>query len=164
MDTITLIPNNSLLTATPEEGRQLAIKMARLIIKATQPDEQKRQQLRDVYANDAMMLSLSDKLLPPNSLPLQPLTTTGDERPTCDRTYLDGLMSSRRYVKVQYFTELHELITLNALIAGLGTEGDDSVVSLSSGARIPLTRLVSAGGHFSPGYDGYAPYCETCDC
>ena len=56
MDTITLVPNNSLLTPTPEEGRQLAIKMARLIIKATQPDEQKRIQLRDVYANDAMML------------------------------------------------------------------------------------------------------------
>ncbi|QKZ14497.1 hexameric tyrosine-coordinated heme protein [Spirosoma sp. KUDC1026] len=56
MDTITLIPSNSLLTPTPEEGRQLAIKMARLIIKATQPDEQKRSQLRDVYANDAMML------------------------------------------------------------------------------------------------------------
>ncbi len=56
MDAITLIPNNSLLTDTPEAGRQLAIKMARLIIKATQPDEQKRNQLRDVYANDAMML------------------------------------------------------------------------------------------------------------
>ncbi|WP_420148770.1 hexameric tyrosine-coordinated heme protein [Spirosoma sp.] len=56
MDTIHLIPNNSLLTATPEEGRQLAIKLARLIIKATQPDESKRQQLREIYANDAMML------------------------------------------------------------------------------------------------------------
>lgn len=53
---ITLIPNNSLLTETPEEGRQLAVKMSRLIIKLTQPDEEKRQQLRDVYGNDAMML------------------------------------------------------------------------------------------------------------
>ncbi|MEO9128103.1 MAG: hexameric tyrosine-coordinated heme protein [Microcoleus sp.] len=53
---ITLIPNNSLLTETPEEGRQLAVKMARLIIKMTQPDEAKRLQLRDVYGNDAMML------------------------------------------------------------------------------------------------------------
>ena len=53
---ITLIPNNSLLTDTPEEGRQLAVKMARLIIKLTQPDEAKRNQLRDVYGNDAMML------------------------------------------------------------------------------------------------------------
>jgi Hexameric tyrosine-coordinated heme protein (HTHP) len=54
--TITLVPNDSLLTATPEEGRQLAVKMARLIIKLTQPDEEKRKQLREVYGNDAMML------------------------------------------------------------------------------------------------------------
>lgn len=53
---ITLIPNNSLLTETPEEGRQLAVKMARLIIKMTQPDDAKRLQLREVYGNDAMML------------------------------------------------------------------------------------------------------------
>jgi hypothetical protein len=53
---MSLIPNNSLLTATPEEGRQLALKMARLVIKATQPDEAVRNKLRDVYANDAAML------------------------------------------------------------------------------------------------------------
>lgn len=51
-----LIPGNTLITASPEAGRQLAIKMARLIIKATQPDEQKRKELRDIYAHDAMML------------------------------------------------------------------------------------------------------------
>ncbi len=56
MDPITLVPNNSLLTATPEEGRHLAVTMSRLVVKATQPDAQKREQLRDVYANDAMML------------------------------------------------------------------------------------------------------------
>lgn len=56
MDAITLVPNNLLITATPEEGRQLAVKMARLIIKLTQPDEEKRNQLRDVYGSDAMML------------------------------------------------------------------------------------------------------------
>ncbi|KAM3099694.1 hexameric tyrosine-coordinated heme protein [Phormidesmis sp. 146-12] len=27
MDTITLVPNNSLITETPEEGRQLAVKL-----------------------------------------------------------------------------------------------------------------------------------------
>jgi hypothetical protein len=56
MDTIALVPNNSLITETPEEGRQLAVKLARLIIKLAQPDEEKRKQLRDVYGNDAMML------------------------------------------------------------------------------------------------------------
>ncbi len=56
MEAITLIPNNTLLTATPEEGRQLAVKMARLIIKATQPDIAIREELRKVYATDAAML------------------------------------------------------------------------------------------------------------
>jgi hypothetical protein len=56
MEAITLIPNNSLITATPEEGRQLAVKMSRLIIKMTQPDEEKRKAQRDIYANDPAML------------------------------------------------------------------------------------------------------------
>lgn len=56
MDATPLVPNNSLLTATPEEGRQLAMRMSRLIVKATQPDAQVREQLRKVYAHDAAML------------------------------------------------------------------------------------------------------------
>jgi hypothetical protein len=52
----TLVPNNSLVTATPEEGRALAVHMARLIIKLTQPDAQKREELRAIYADDPMML------------------------------------------------------------------------------------------------------------
>ena len=54
--TTTLIPTNSLMTDTPEEGRALAIKLSRLIIKATHPDEAARQKLRDIYANDPAML------------------------------------------------------------------------------------------------------------
>ncbi len=56
MDAVTLVPGNSLITASPEEGRQLAIKMARLVIKATQPDAEVRDSLRDVYARDAATL------------------------------------------------------------------------------------------------------------
>lgn len=51
-----LIPGNSLITATPEEGRALAIKMARLIIKVTQPDPAAREKMRPTYANDPGML------------------------------------------------------------------------------------------------------------
>ena len=56
MTTPTLVPNNSLITPTPEDGRHLAIKLARLVIKATQPDEEARKRLRDIYANDAGFL------------------------------------------------------------------------------------------------------------
>jgi Hexameric tyrosine-coordinated heme protein (HTHP) len=56
MEEIKLIPNNSLIVPSPEEGRQLAVKMARLIIKLTQPDEVKRKHQRELYANDPLML------------------------------------------------------------------------------------------------------------
>ena len=51
-----LVPNTSLITKTPEEGRQLAVKMARLIIKVTQPDPEMREKMRPIYAEDAAML------------------------------------------------------------------------------------------------------------
>ena len=53
---IQLIPGGSLITNTPEEGRQLALKMARLIIKAPQPDDNVRERLRPIYAEDPAML------------------------------------------------------------------------------------------------------------
>lgn len=53
---IEMVPGNSLITKTPEEGRQLAVKMARLVIKATQPDAAVREKLRPIYAEDAAML------------------------------------------------------------------------------------------------------------
>ncbi len=55
-DPVQLVPGNSLITKTPEEGRQLAIKMSRLIIKVTQPDAAVRERLRSVYAEDGAML------------------------------------------------------------------------------------------------------------
>lgn len=55
-DSTILVPGNSLITKTPEEGRQLAIKMARLVIKATQPDPEIREKLRPDYANDSLLL------------------------------------------------------------------------------------------------------------
>lgn len=53
---VQLIPGNSLMTNTPEEGRHLAVKMARLIIKATQPDDKVRERLRPIYGEDPAML------------------------------------------------------------------------------------------------------------
>lgn len=55
-DQTQLIPENTLLTNSAEEGRALAVKMARLIIKITQPDAEMREKLRPKYANDAATL------------------------------------------------------------------------------------------------------------
>jgi hypothetical protein len=52
-DDIVLIPGNTLLTDSPEQGRALAIKLARLTVRATQPDATVRDKLRPVYAESA---------------------------------------------------------------------------------------------------------------
>lgn len=56
MSDLTLVPGGSLQTENAEAGRQLAVKMARLIIKYSQPDEAVRQRLRPIYAEDPAML------------------------------------------------------------------------------------------------------------
>jgi len=56
MTSVTLVPENSLVTVTPEEGRQLAVKLARLIIRLTQPDAAIREEMRADYMNDPATL------------------------------------------------------------------------------------------------------------
>ncbi len=43
----------SLKTQTPEEGYELAIKLSRMAVKLTQPDEAARSRMRPEYANNA---------------------------------------------------------------------------------------------------------------
>jgi hypothetical protein len=49
----------TLMTATPQDGYELAVKMARVAIKMTQPDAEVRDRLRPVYAenDDALIAS-----------------------------------------------------------------------------------------------------------
>lgn len=54
-----LVPDNTLLTATPEDGRALAIKLARLTIRAIQPDQTTRELLRPGYATDPDSLTMA---------------------------------------------------------------------------------------------------------
>lgn len=54
-----LVPGNSLITATPEEGRELAIMLARKTVGAIQPDADVRQKLRPEYATNADSLTMA---------------------------------------------------------------------------------------------------------
>ena len=47
-----LVPDNTLITSTPEEGRELAMMLARKTIAAIQADGDVRQGLRPMYANN----------------------------------------------------------------------------------------------------------------
>lgn len=53
----------SLITATPEEGRQLAIMLARKSVVAMQPDPEVRKALRPDYAKDTMQLMIAAQVV-----------------------------------------------------------------------------------------------------
>jgi len=53
----------TLKTATPQDGYELAIKMARAAIKMTQPDAEVRDKLRPVYAENAYALIASSQVV-----------------------------------------------------------------------------------------------------
>ena len=53
----------TLKTATPEEGYALAVKLARVAVKMTQPDAGVREKLRPVYSEDADALIASSQVV-----------------------------------------------------------------------------------------------------
>ncbi|GAA2045364.1 hexameric tyrosine-coordinated heme protein [Yaniella flava] len=54
-----LVPDNTLITDTPEQGRELAIMLARKTIAAIQTDGEVRQMLRPGYATNADSLTMA---------------------------------------------------------------------------------------------------------
>ena len=53
----------TLITATPQEGYELAVKLARVAVKMTQPDAETRNRLRKVYEGDATALIASSAVV-----------------------------------------------------------------------------------------------------
>ncbi len=43
----------SLIADTPEQGYEIAIKLSRMAVKKTQPDDAAREKMRPIYANDS---------------------------------------------------------------------------------------------------------------
>lgn len=54
---------HTLIVSTPQEGRELAIKMARKSIAAIQTDAEVRKKLRPDYANDTTQLIASAQVI-----------------------------------------------------------------------------------------------------
>lgn len=53
----------SLIVATPQEGFELAIKLARVGVKYTQPSAEVREKLRPIYDEDANALIASSQVI-----------------------------------------------------------------------------------------------------
>lgn len=71
--------------------------------------------------------------------------------------------SQRQFVRLEYLTDLNEFIKADVALKQIipQEEGID-VLELASGDTIPLNRVVSISGQWSPLFPGYANY--SCDC
>lgn len=58
------LPN--LLTETPEDGFDLAIKLSRMGVKKTQPDDDARKRMRAIYEKDADSLTAASQVIATN--------------------------------------------------------------------------------------------------
>ncbi len=56
----------SLTTETPEAGFELAIKLSRMAVKKTQPDDDARNRMRPDYANNADSLTMASHVVATN--------------------------------------------------------------------------------------------------
>ncbi len=56
----------TLITKGPQEGYDLAIKLSRMAVKLTQPDEHVREKLRLDYVNNADSLTLASQVVAVN--------------------------------------------------------------------------------------------------
>lgn len=56
----------SLITETPEDGFDLAIKLSRMAVKKTQPDDAARTRMRAVYENNADSLTAASHVVATN--------------------------------------------------------------------------------------------------
>ena len=69
----------------------------------------------------------------------------------------------KKYVKIQYFTEIREFITTQAIIKDVVTTPEkEEYVILNTGERIRLDRLVRIDEHPSPHHYNIDDF--TCDC
>jgi len=56
----------TLITSTPEEGYDLALKLSRMAVKKTQPDDAAREKMRPDYANSADSLTMASHVVATN--------------------------------------------------------------------------------------------------
>jgi Rho-binding antiterminator len=66
------------------------------------------------------------------------------------------------YCKIQYFSEIDEFITLNAVIKDIYTKNKEEFMLLATGEIIRLDKIVSVNEFISPQYTDIQDF--TCDC
>lgn len=71
------------------------------------------------------------------------------------RQLLESLIAQRKYVGINYRTDINELLSTTSIIKGITTKEGLEYIHLSNGEEIPLDKIVRVDGKNSPGYPDY---------
>ncbi|WP_066504351.1 hypothetical protein [Rufibacter sp. DG15C] len=74
---------------------------------------------------------------------------------------VEDALNSRKSVRIQYVTDIHEYLTVTALIKDLHEEEGGLVLELATGEKLRFDQLVRVGQTSSSKYDARD---FTCDC
>lgn len=83
---------------------------------------------------------------------------------TLQESYIDmlrSLIAIRKYVKIFYYTDLNELLSVTSILTELRNGPDGDSVVLASGEVIPVAKLVNVNAVYAPGQEDYAD-CLVC--
>lgn len=72
------------------------------------------------------------------------------------------LIPLKKFVRLDYFTDLREFIRTDALTKAISTINGVEHLELATGEQIPLDRVIRIDGHLSPRYPGYDDYSCSC--
>jgi Rho-binding antiterminator len=71
------------------------------------------------------------------------------------RAHIEALSAQKKYVGINYLTDINELLSVTAIIKGLPVKDGVEYAQLSNGEEIRLDKIVRADGKTSPDYPDY---------
>jgi len=74
---------------------------------------------------------------------------------------LEAIVAQKAYARIQYFSDIHEFFTRNAIIMKLYFTGEEEYMELATGEQIRLDRIVRVGDSPAPGYDDDYFKCDV---
>lgn len=88
-------------------------------------------------------------------------TTINQSTPPTDAEFR-ALIPLNKFVRLDYFTDLHEFIRTDALVKRIVDQNGVESIELATGEQIPLDRVIRIDGHLAPRYPGYDDYSCSC--
>lgn len=82
-----------------------------------------------------------------------------------DCNFYDVLLekaTKKEFCKIQYFTDIHEFMTVNAVIKDVFTQRGEEFMLLSTEESIRLDRLVSINGMLAPAHANINDFSCSC--